>query len=73
MNPANDRKQQLRAGRRLEYFTLGWNITEAAVAVGAGVFADSIALIGFGIEHMTLQLECGNTDHSCSQEPKHIV
>lgn len=27
----------------------------------------------FGIEHMTLQLECGNTDHSCSQEPKHVV
>jgi cobalt-zinc-cadmium efflux system protein len=27
----------------------------------------------FGIEHMTLQFECGNTDHSCSQEPKHVV
>ena len=27
----------------------------------------------FRIDHMTLQLECGNTDHSCSQEPKHIV
>jgi len=27
----------------------------------------------FGIEHMTVQLECGDTDHSCSQEPKHVV
>lgn len=27
----------------------------------------------FGIEHMTVQLECGNADHSCSQEPKHVV
>jgi uncharacterized membrane protein YkvA (DUF1232 family) len=42
----------LRAGRRLEYFTLGWNLTEAAVAVGAGVFAGSIVLIGFGIDSL---------------------
>jgi hypothetical protein len=27
----------------------------------------------FGIGHMTVQLECGNADHSCSQEPKHVV
>ena len=44
--------EQLRAGRRLEYFTLGWNLIEAAVAVGAGMFADSIALIGFGIDSL---------------------
>jgi hypothetical protein len=28
-----ERANQLRAGRRLEYFTLGWNLTEAAVAM----------------------------------------
>jgi hypothetical protein len=27
----------------------------------------------FGIEHMTVQFESGNADHSCSQEPKHVV
>lgn len=27
----------------------------------------------FGIDHMTVQLECGDADHSCSQEPKHVV
>jgi len=27
----------------------------------------------FGIEHMTVQLECGKAGHSCSQEPKHVV
>jgi divalent metal cation (Fe/Co/Zn/Cd) transporter len=43
---------QLRAGRQLECFTLGWNLTEAAVAVGAGVFAGSIALLGFGIDSL---------------------
>jgi divalent metal cation (Fe/Co/Zn/Cd) transporter len=45
----------LRTGRRLEYFTLGWNLTEAVVAIGAGVFATSIALIGFGIDSL---IEC---------------
>jgi len=27
----------------------------------------------FGIEHMTVQLECGDSDHSCEQEPEHVV
>ena len=44
--------QKLRLGRRLEYFTLSWNLAEAAVAVGAGLFAGSIALIGFGFDSL---------------------
>ena len=39
-----------RRGRRLEYFTLGWNVTEAAVAIGAGSLAGSVALVGFGAD-----------------------
>ncbi len=27
----------------------------------------------FGIEHMTIQLECGDAGCLCSQEPKHAV
>jgi divalent metal cation (Fe/Co/Zn/Cd) transporter len=54
-----ERAKQLRAGRRLEYFTIGWNLTEAAVAVGAGVFAGSIALIGFGIDSLIESLSGG--------------
>ena len=53
------RREQLRAGRQLEYFTLGWNLTEAAVAVGAGVFAGSIALVGFGIDSLIESLSGG--------------
>jgi divalent metal cation (Fe/Co/Zn/Cd) transporter len=34
----------------LEYFTVGWNIVEAAVALAAGGWASSIALIGFGLD-----------------------
>src|SRR6266480_264181 len=46
----DSRATDTRAGRRLEYFTLGWNLTEAVVGIGAGVIAGSIALIGFGMD-----------------------
>jgi len=46
------RNAAVRQGRRLEYFTVGWNLIEAAVALGAGLFAGSIALIGFGIDSL---------------------
>lgn len=46
------RASDVRAGRRLEYVTLGWNLLEAAVAVGAGVLAGSIALVGFGVDSL---------------------
>jgi divalent metal cation (Fe/Co/Zn/Cd) transporter len=44
------RASDTREGRRLEYFTLGWNLTEAVVGIGAGVIAGSIALVGFGAD-----------------------
>lgn len=39
-----------RRALRLEYFTIGWNVVEAFVAVGAGLLAGSVALIGFGVD-----------------------
>jgi Cation efflux family len=51
--------QDLLAGKRLEYFTLGWNLMEALVAVGAGVFAGSVALIAFGIDSLIESLSGG--------------
>jgi divalent metal cation (Fe/Co/Zn/Cd) transporter len=54
-----ERANHLRAGRRLEYFTLGWNLTEAAVAISAGLFAGSIALMGFGIDSLIESLSGG--------------
>ncbi len=47
-----DRAHSLRHGRRLEYFTLGWNMVEAGVAIGAGWLAGSIALVGFGVDSL---------------------
>jgi len=35
---------------RLEYFTVGWNILEAVVALLAGGATSSIALVGFGLD-----------------------
>ncbi|MEK6666409.1 MAG: cation transporter [candidate division NC10 bacterium] len=40
----------LRRGVRLEWFTIGWNSVEAVVAIGAGLLAGSIALVGFGLD-----------------------
>jgi divalent metal cation (Fe/Co/Zn/Cd) transporter len=35
---------------RLEYFTVGWNVIEAVVALAAGATSSSIALVGFGLD-----------------------
>ena len=39
-----------RRGLRLEWFTVAWNILEAFVAIGAGLIAGSVALVGFGVD-----------------------
>ncbi len=44
------RPDLLRRGLRLEYLTVGWNIAEGLIAIGAGLAAGSIALIGFGVD-----------------------
>src|SRR5713226_640377 len=36
----------------LEYFTVSWNLLEAAVALVSGAAAGSIALIGFGLDSL---------------------
>lgn len=44
------RREQVRRGRWLEYLTIGWNSLEGIIAIGAGVIAGSIALVGFGLD-----------------------
>lgn len=46
----SDRLAVVQRGRRLEYFTVGWNAIEGMVAVVAGLIAGSIALVGFGLD-----------------------
>ncbi len=50
MSRATVRDGLLQRGIRLEWFTIGWNSLEAIVAVGAGLLAGSIALVGFGLD-----------------------
>src|SRR5438309_1177370 len=40
----------LSRARTLTYLGLGWHALEAAVAIGAGVMAGSVALVGFGAD-----------------------
>jgi divalent metal cation (Fe/Co/Zn/Cd) transporter len=40
----------IRRGRLLEYFTIGWNLLEGAVAVTSGIIAGSPSLVGFGVD-----------------------
>jgi divalent metal cation (Fe/Co/Zn/Cd) transporter len=47
---ALDRQAVAQRGKRLEYFTIGWNSLEGLVAVIAGAIAGSISLVGFGID-----------------------
>lgn len=50
--PIVDRVSVARRGRRLEYFTIAWNVFEGLVAVIAGLAARSISLAGFGIDSL---------------------
>lgn len=47
-----ERRSLRRRALRLEYLTISWNLIEAFVAVGLGLAASSIALIGFGFDSM---------------------
>jgi divalent metal cation (Fe/Co/Zn/Cd) transporter len=44
------REALVRRAKRLAWLGIGWHAVEAAVAVGAGIVAGSIALVGFGAD-----------------------
>jgi len=46
------RQQIALRGKRLEYFTIGWNTLEGLVAVIAGAVAGSVSLVGFGTDSL---------------------
>lgn len=45
-----DRASLIQKVLKLEYILVGWNIVEAVVAIGSGIAARSIALVGFGLD-----------------------
>src|SRR3954469_25058970 len=50
--PAPDRGRLVRRARRLAWLGVAWHVAEAAVALGAGLAASSIALVGFGADSL---------------------
>ena len=50
MSEAATRERIAQRGKRLEYFTIGWNSLEGLIAVIAGALAGSISLLGFGVD-----------------------
>lgn len=47
-----ERAQFVARGRQLEYFTIVWNCLESVIAIGSGLVAGSIALVGFGFDSL---------------------
>ena len=47
---AGSRTALVRRGLALNYLTIGYNVLEAIVAIGAGIVAGSVALVGFGLD-----------------------
>jgi divalent metal cation (Fe/Co/Zn/Cd) transporter len=54
------REPLLRRGVKLEYFTIIYNVIEAAIAITAGIIAGSVALIGFGLDSF-IEIAAGAT------------
>ncbi len=48
--PAPGRERLVRRGLRLNYATALYNSLEGIIAIGAGVLAGSVALVGFGVD-----------------------
>src|SRR5215213_1903919 len=47
-----ERERLVRRAKQLAWLGVGWHGVEAAIAVGAGLVAGSIALIGFGADSL---------------------
>jgi hypothetical protein len=49
---SSERVRIVRMAKQLAWLGVGWHGIEAAIAVGAGLAASSIALIGFGADSL---------------------
>ena len=47
---AVSRTALVQRGLALNYLTIGYNVLEAIVAIGAGIVSGSVALVGFGLD-----------------------
>jgi divalent metal cation (Fe/Co/Zn/Cd) transporter len=49
---SGERERLVRRARLLAWLGIGWHGIEAAIAIGAGIMASSIALVGFGADSL---------------------
>ncbi len=49
---AASREDYVSRGRRLEYFTIGYNSLEGVTSIVAGLIAGSVSLVGFGLDSL---------------------
>ncbi len=70
--PTGDLAAAIRAGRHIEYVSLGWTSLEAAAGITAGILAGSVALIGFGadsvIEMASSSILLWRLDHASGRQ-----
>lgn len=69
----DSRAEYIRAGRNIEYLSIAWTSLEAIVGIAIGMFAGSVALIGFSIDSIievasSLVLLWRLTDHPHAEE-----
>ena len=50
LDGTEERRAQIRRGKLLEYFTVGYNSLEGVIAIASGIIAGSVALVGFGFD-----------------------
>src|SRR5438045_8615623 len=50
--PTVERAETVIRGKRLEYFTIGWNSLEGLIAIFSGFLAGSVARVGFGFDSL---------------------
>jgi hypothetical protein len=63
----DERQKLIRRAKLLAWLGVGWHGIEAAVAVGAGLAASSIALIGFGTDSL-IESVAGSAQKDCCDD-----
>jgi divalent metal cation (Fe/Co/Zn/Cd) transporter len=69
--PVLDRLPLIREAFRLEWLTIGWMTVEAAVSIAAGITANSLVLIAFGLDSVIELASAGVLIWRLSVELRH--
>ncbi|MBP9090953.1 cation diffusion facilitator family transporter [bacterium] len=59
LDTINERRALIKKGLGLTIFTVAWNVIEGVIAITAGVLANSVALISFGIDSFVESTSAG--------------